>query len=488
MKKFLEYGIYAVIFLLPWQTVWIIQEAMIGPEGAMGVWQYGTLKIYAIEFLIVFLTLPLLFTALKNTIMSANNRLSLLSLGDTRDTLRRESSLGVLIFVFLFFAGFSILWSADALVALFAWIRLLEGAFLFFLIRLIPVRWSLMFGAWIAAAVIQSGLGIWQFAVQEVVAHKFLGIAAHHSLILGNAVVEAGDRRWLRAYGAFPHPNLLGAYLAVGMVMCATMLVRAKEKMMSEKKMVSGTFLQAKTNQTPFFLTPFFPFFLLIASQIILIALLLTFSRSAWLALGVAAGVTFFCLATVPPRRFTFRRSKGQWFSEGIHPIVVMIVVSVVTIGIFTSVFSEEVATRLGITSSRLEEQSLSERISLLDRAWNHMPLITWLTGTGVGNFTNTLFHYEEEQSTPQPWYVYQPIHNAFLMIFAELGIIGIVLFLAFLFMIVRTLYYSSSRVMGYGLLVALLVPAFFDHFLWTLPFGVFFASSTLGISWKRFP
>lgn len=427
MKKILAFGMHGLVFLLPWQTVWIIQEKIIGPEGATGIWQYGTLKIYAVELLICFLAGISLFTI---------NRLSFPQ--------RRKSNLVIMIFLFLIFAGCSMFWSDDRLVAFFAWIRLCEGVFLFTLFRNTSLKWSWLVGAWITAAVIQSTLGIWQFLIQEVPANSWLGIAAHDPATLGDAVVEAGDRRWLRAYGAFPHPNIFGAYLSMSMLWCAHALCHAQKKR----------------------------HWLLViaASQFILGALLVTFSRGAWLAVLAAA----LCACVVGIKKHG--GGIKNFFAPVVHPGVLLMLASAITISMFTFTFFDEVKVRTGFTESHLEMQSVSERIDSVTRATPFFAH-TWLAGTGIGNFTNALFRFEQAQRTVHEWYTYQPIHNVFAMVFAELGIIGLTLlvFVGFLFL-------RRMPVFGYPFLGAMAVFSLFDHFLWTVPFGIFMAAILLGM------
>lgn len=435
MKKLCEYGAYLLVFLLPWQTVWIIREVMIGHAGAQGVWQYGTLRIYGIEFLILVLATVYFIQWYRNhTQMSARKNCRWLFDG---------------AWIFFFFAGLSIFWSDDRLVAFFAWVRLLEGAFLFTLFRSTPLKWPWLAGAWIGAAFVQSSLGIWQFAAQMVAAHTPLGIAAHNPLDLGASVIEAGDRRWLRAYGGFPHPNIFGAYLAISVAWCYAALSRAAKKW----QWIALT----------------------VSAQVILIALLFTFSRSAWLSVFCVsvAGLFFFLKKGVLGMR--------NYIIPAIHPSVVATVIGVITIGIFSAYFNEEIQTRFGLLQSRLETKSASERILSIERV---VPVFQayWLSGVGVGNFTNTLFLLEEERGVAKQWHTYQPIHNVFLLIFAELGIIGTLLLIIMMLLIVREVYRSQVRVAGCAALVVLLVPALFDHFLWTLPFGVFLIGITLGI------
>lgn len=426
---------YLLVFLLPWQTVWIIQERMIGPEGAQGVWQYGTLRIYGIEFLILAIAIIYFIHRYRGTKLM--------------NVLKNSCQFFCAAGIFLLFAGLSIFWSDDRLVAFFAWVRLCEGALLFILFRSTPLKWSWLVGAWIGAALVQSALGIWQFATQIVAAHTLLGIAVHDPLDLGTSVIEAGGSRALRAYGGFPHPNIFGAYLAVSVIVCFAALSRTIKKWQW--------------------------IVLTVSAQVIVIALLFTFSRSAWLGVFGASmmGLFFFLKKGL--------RGMRNYIIPVIHPSVVAVVISVITVGIFSAYFSEEIQTRFGLIQSRLETKSASERIFSIERAG---PVFQThgLLGVGMGNFTNTLFSLEEERGITQAWHTYQPIHNVFLLVFAELGIIGALLFIVLISLIVRKVHRSQSRVAGCAVLAVLLVPAIFDHFLWTLPFGVFLTGIALGI------
>lgn len=443
LDSLLKRGTLLFLFLLPLQTVWIVQEAVIGAQGAVGIWQYGTLKVYAIEGVIGALACIYgIRLAMRGGVHSAHG-------------IDRRAWYGAIAFFFL--AGVSIAWSENALVALVAFGRLLEGTFLFTLFRSATLSMADVQRVWIAAAVLQGILGIWQFAAQGIVENTIVGIAAHDPSALGTAVVQAGDRRWLRAYGAFPHPNIFGAYLAVSMVWCGYALSCAKKKWQW--------------------------LVLIFSSQIILVALLLTFSRSAWLAL-IAGGA--FC-AVVSFRRRPAKEPDSHFMPATffVHPITAFVLVSSITIAIFSTFFFEEVITRIGAVESRLEVQSVAERISQIDRA---QPLLSkiWYRGTGIGNFTNTLFRFEQERGIAQPWYAYQPLHDVPLMIFAELGIGGGIAFLMLIGLLLRTLGRSQLRITSYGLLIMVFTLSLFDHFLWTLPFGIFFAASILGIVSSR--
>ena len=402
MKKIIEYGAYLLVFLLPWQTVWIIQEKMIGRAGTSfeGVWQYGTTRLYVLEVFVVFLMMLFLWQRLKQLYVRGIRR----AFSAWRSS--RFFLLDWCLGFFVFLSLGSILWSPDKGVAVFAALRIVEGIFLFFFFRTTQLNFFLLVTALVGGAVIQSTIAIGQFFIQTVVASTLLGISTHDPAVLGTAVIQAADRRWLRAYGAFPHPNVLGAYLAVAFLMCGVALTRAKEK--------------------------WHWILLLAASQIILIGLLFTFSRSAWIS-SLLGGVLTILVSF-------FRRPSGESNKDIIiHPVVVLALASVITASIFTAYFFDEMKGRIGIAPSRLEYQSIDERLSSLSRA---APLLqgAWYRGTGIGNFTNALFLSEKERGIDDVSYSYQPLHNVFFMIFAELGIVGILLFVLSVLYYIRTL------------------------------------------------
>jgi len=84
-------------------------------------------------------------------------------------------------------------------------------------------RWAL----WLVAALVtvQGGVAVLQFARQSALGLSALGELAIDPQGQGASVIEAGGRRWLRAYGLTPHPNVLGGYLGMGLLVCLGALV-----------------------------------------------------------------------------------------------------------------------------------------------------------------------------------------------------------------------------------------------------------------------
>ncbi len=70
----------------------------------------------------------------------------------------------------------------------------------------------------------------------------------------------------------------------------------------------------------------------------------------------------------------------------------------------------------------------MSERVQSFYDAKTVMDATPLFFGTGAGNFTARLLWLEGER----PVWTLQPVHNVFVLIFAELGVIGLFLFLLF--------------------------------------------------------
>lgn len=262
-------------------------------------------------------------------------------------------------------------------------------------------------------AVWESFLAIWQFWRQ-------LGIDTS-----GVAKVLMGGGRLMRAYGTFPHSNVLAAFLVIGLISLFYFYLKSHNKYLN-------------------FLIPTSIFF-------VVLGLLLTFSRAAWLASGL-----FFLY---------FSRRRPLLF---IIPLVVL------------AFFYWLIIPRLQV--------SLNEPALALRRVYNQ---IGWeiikthpLTGVGFGKQAEYAIqnHLYQKYGLIQEWQ-WQPTHNLYLLMAADTGFIGLGLFLFF----VIFLFIKGQRSMVNGpetaMLLSLLFLGLFDHFLWTLPSGRMMLILVLGLN-----
>ena len=76
----------------------------------------------------------------------------------------------------------------------------------------------------------------------------------------------------------------------------------------------------------------------------------------------------------------------------------------------------------------------------------------------------------------------YQPVHNVFLLIWAEIGIIGLLFFIGLLLCVINKKG-SKNLIVSMPLLAAMIMIFLFDHWWWSLHFGVLFFWLVLGIA-----
>ena len=400
-----EYGLYLLAFILPLQTRLIIKAGEING----GYWEYGTISLYGTD--IVLLLLLLLFIVHKFPIKSQIQN--------------QKSKIGIywwLIGGLELFVFISIFFAADKLVAGVDYLRFLLGIGLFWLIVSVEYdRIKLIYGI-LTGVFLQAVLGSWQFLTQGSFASKWLGLAAHNAGDLGASVVETlSGERWLRAYGGLDHPNVLGGLLVVGILLAIYLVLKDNN---APRSLSAGQAVQAgKYGETEMLINPPTPLcgrgvicFLLFT---FVMALFFTFSRGAWA--GVLVGIlTMLGLAVIKKELLTQKK------------LLKIILASGVLIFILFNFYSDLVLTRLS-QDTRLEIKSNTERMEAVDTALTVIKK-HWLFGTGIGNYT-LVVHNEINDKLAS--FAYQPVHNTYLLILAEVGIIGAILFLALLFYLI---------------------------------------------------
>lgn len=293
-----------------------------------------------------------------------------------------------------------------------------------FLLVLVDERTPLRAVAWTfcAGLVVPAALGWMQVMTGSSPASTALGLAFQDAARAGVSVVELPAGRLLRAYGSFPHPNIFGGYLAVAVAVLGWLAWTGKRRDQWLATVLASVFVST---------------------------LVVTFSRSAWLGLVAAAIVL---LAWMVHHKTRPTRTNLVALIPAMAGVVTCVV------------FASALFVRFD-ASSRLETRSLVEREESL-AGFPGVLRVNPFTGVGPGNYTQQLASLHPDQSV---WF-YQPVHNAFLLFLAELGILGVV-------GLVRLAYFTVQNIRPVlrrnpwpiVLLAVLLPPAFFDHYLWSL-------------------
>ncbi len=424
-----EYLFYIFLFLLPWQTRWIIHAGELNG----GYWEYGTFSLYFTD-LIFFITLVcFLYWDWKQ-------RKSMRNIFCGESAPRGFSTpIWIVISLFESWIFLSLFWARDFSLGVYAYIRILEGiAFIFLLghelINTKYLRFSL-----IGSALCQALFGIIQFFMQYVPASKWLGLSEHFASESGASVVATSTERWLRAYGSFPHPNIFGAFLVVGFLLLLPYYYESLERVRDRILLFSATL-------------------------IFLLGILVAFSRSAWL--GLVAGIFVFLCCKENTRKFTSR----------IYPLIIFL-----SLLFFVSFFRGPIFSRLNGTGP-FEVRSREERLSQYEESLA-LILSRPLHGTGIGQYT--LAVHDDIDATRES-FAYQPAHNFYFLMASELGLIGLFLFTILilyptaLFQTRSPFFFMSSH---YAVVGAVLFMGLFDHYLWSLQSGrwiLFFAIGLL--------
>lgn len=329
----------------------------------------------------------------------------------------------------------SIFWAEDLWLAFYRYLILVLGIFLFYLVKNKAFIKSQKIIKYFLIGLIPSALlAIWQFFTQSTFAFKYLGLSYHSAAVLGDSVIETAASRVLRAYGSFDHPNILGGMMVLGIILLLYSSLRQKISRRQE-------------------------IFYLITLTIFYLALLVSFSRSAVLAFLISVPL----LLIIFWRDFPATRKK----------ILLYLGLIVFTVAIFILPRQDLFLTRVQ-TDSRLELKSVSEREAYFNQALDVIKLKP-LSGTGIGGYINEI---KKIDNYSNPYWYYQPVHNYWLLILSELGVVGFISMLIFW----GALFFLGLKNKLWPIVIALFVLSLFDHWLWTQNLGILAFFVTAGL------
>lgn len=408
MTKFIKYLSLSVLFLLPFQTRLIYDPVFLNGY----YFEWFSQSLLGVEIL-VWLTVLLTFLRL------VFNKTFWREINEAKD---KKDRVMKIIRPILFLACLLIYWRIiplDRGLAEYKIFLLLGvGCFaLTLLINKIPFK-NIFYALW-GGGVLQAMFGIFQFIFQHTWANKWLGLAVHYPSDLGAAVLQIADGgRWMRAYGAFGWPNDLGIYLSI--VFLLGLIVYFKVQNEKEK-------------------------IIILAGQMFLIAgLFFSFSRGALLALLLGILVLYF-------------QKKRSIFPVLLWPTVLFVILSI----IYLPLLQSRVAAQ-----NYLEIRAINERLSQYQdfaNVFSTNPLF----GVGPGNYIYALF---AQNSNLVPW-LYQPVHNVYLLFLAEWGIFGSILALILIGYLFRQIWRYNKQILPIWAFFT--VVFLFDHYFYTAYSGL---------------
>ncbi len=389
----------------------------------------------------------------------------------------------------------------------------------------------LFFNIIILSSLFQSIIGIIQFFLQKSISLFWLKESLILPEILGVAKIILNGETYIRSYGLMPHPNVLGGFLLFSIII--TLLYKKLfhacppkncSASICDNNVPRGTLFNEKQESTfdcstwnifgrveQFWIIENISIFRLILPPhqkiisryyefikiflkkikkpllkafwcggvaIQILALILTFSKSAIIGLLIALVYIF------TPFSFIRRRAEDEvklFHVEHFKPTILSILI------ILASTF---IIIKPDLDSLFLN--SLNERLFYLN-----VPRGTFesdpVFGLGAGQSVLSMQKYFPQKL--ELWQ-YQPVHNVFLLIFSELGLVGFGLFIWWLWKLFHlphrqtsveqwqknneyilhndSAYLSSIIISRYfkGILLGLIFIMLFDHYLWDIQQG----------------
>lgn len=421
MNRQLLEKILLVIFIIA--LPWQTRWIINSGNLANAYWEYGTMSMYAIDIFVFVFAVFLLCS--KKHISRQTLYLLIAILGLFSINLYKSLSLTLSLF--------HIVWIIEAIiVALY-----IKHS------KLSSEQLALSFAS---SAALAGFVGMWQFISQSAKAFKWLGLATHDPAALGTSVIEAVApdgvvERWLRAYGPLDHPNMLGGLLALGIIVLFWLMIAKAKNTSTLYRSIS--------------------LFIMIGLSGGLIA---SFSRSGWLALIIGLLTLGF---------FLRNKIKDAW--QHSWPLLG---VGIIMLGLFVGQYYYLFTPRFSV-DTRLENTSITERVSGYKDSLILIPKHP-IIGSGLGTYGLALHTINSKQLV---WF-YQPVHNSFLLLSTELGVAGLLLLLAAVYIYIKSIT-TSQRALAFSLLLALTTIALFDHWPLSLHAGILSIATLIGISLK---
>lgn len=277
-------------------------------------------------------------------------------------------------------------------------------------------------------AAVQGGVAIGQFLRQGDLGLAALGERSQDPALSGVTVVLVDDRRWLRAYGLTGHPNALGVTLTVALLILLPAFTRTRgwrQVGVGVSAILGG------------------------------LGLLVSFSRTAWVAFAV--GIAVWAMWA--------RVARGEAPRDPRETLAAVRGLAMAFLGLilaFVLLYKDLVISRFLHLNTYIEGRSLAERREDARIAWTIVKQHPW-RGVGVGN-------YRAAARLQQPGA--RTVHSVPLLVAAELGLPGLVLWLWLLLSPLFLLFRSSAPVLPST--AACLVPwlavilmSTFDYTLW---------------------
>jgi len=433
-EKIEKFLFYLFLFLIPFQ----IRFIWIPPVGG----EWDSIFLYLTDILLA----AVLFLGIINA--------------KTRGL--RFKKIDLFLFLFLAVAVISVFVSADKTVSIFRWVKLLEFVLLYiyisaqFKIQNSKFKITTVLSVIFYSGMLQAILAIVQFYKQSSLGLKFIEAGKYLPGDPGVATFISGTEKVMRAYGSFPHPNVLSAFLLLA-IFCLYALWLNKTK-----------------------IGPIEP----IGLMLLIFALFLTFSRGTILVFLFISFI--FLIARFFQLRELYHTEERLAMGKRMMALALLFVLFSTISALLVLPYFKTRFLKISLQEEAIDLRFFYTKIAL--SIIKEKPFL----GIGIGEFAdfsrhypaflraaNKFYHYGDMTGQEIPEWLYQPAHNLYLLIASEIGIFGALLFLLFVLIkfiksIGRIKPQELSDLIGPMIFLfgGFLILGFNDHYFWTLQSG----------------
>lgn len=274
---------------------------------------------------------------------------------------------------------------------------------------------------------LQGAIAMGQYFLNHSLGLKWLDESVLNPLEKGTPVVIKNGMRQLRAHGLTPHANVLGGYLSIGLLLLMAEL--------SQKKNL----------------------WLWMSFLVGIAGLFLSFSRTAWIVFLIGSIATGAYVL-----RYKLMNSTQLLKKWGIG----LILISILVISQYQAVLP-----RIAVNQV-IEQNSLIEREQQLTE-FKTIYAQSKIFGVGMSQYVANNIKLAEASGVINDYP--QPVHNMFLLVLAELGVGGLIIFLAFLMgglIELQRMKPSLVKVVLSSAWLGVMVLGAMDHYIWDLQQG----------------
>ena len=351
---------------------------------------------------------------------------------------RKIKSSGIYILFFLYLLISVLLVSPNTPVSGYKLLKIIEFSYLLKICRDIRFGRKFFLNAYILALIYSGILAIIQFNLQRSAGGfwYYLGERTFTSSSLGIALSSWGGKLLLRPYATFAHPNVLAGFLASGLPLVLFQIISSKKINLGEIVFLCAGFILGS------------------------VSLILAFSRAAMLVFLL--GILFIFILNKSQLRKSLIHSKRLMMQ-----IFLMLFILSVVMPILVNNISGELA------------GSLFERRSLLESSVQLL-INNPVFGTGLNNSI-----IEQYKLLPKRYglFIFQPVHNSFLLALTELGLIGFIFIVYFIKLTIDRI--NEDNIYNFLPFFLIIVLGFFDHYPVTLQQGMLMTILFAGLTFE---